>query len=112
MERRKFKRYETSIKVRIGATTKAVMGVSPTAVISDLSQSGAKIISPVGFQEGQGVRIQADMIGGQITVEGRVVQSRGDESAKVRFETTYAVHVKFNELLRDEDMKNLLALSR
>ena len=109
IDRRKFKRFETEINARV-STVGFVANTNTLCLISDVSQGGAKLVTPIFFQDGQEIRLEIDVLGGPIVIEGVVVACREDFSAKKRFDKTYATHAKFTEILNERDWKSLLAL--
>ncbi len=109
LDRRKHKRFETDITAKV-STVGFVANTDALCLISDVSLGGAKIIAPVFFQENQEIKIEIDILGGPIVIEGSVVDCKEDFNAKKRFDKTYAVHVKFAKILTDNDWKNLMAL--
>jgi len=109
LDRRKFKRFETEISAKV-STVSFVANTDAMCWISDVSQGGAKIITPIFFQDNQELRLEIEMLGGPIIIEGAVVACKEDFTAKKRFDKTYSVHIKFSQVLNDRDWKSLMAL--
>lgn len=109
LDRRKHKRFETEITAKV-STVNFIANTDALCLISDVSLGGAKIITPIFFQDKQEIRIEVEVLGGPIIMEGSVVACMEDFSAKKRFDKTYAVHVKFFKTLSDNEWKGLMAL--
>ena len=109
LDRRKFRRFETEINARV-LTLGFVANTDTICLVSDVSQGGAKIIAPIFFQDNQDIRVEIDILGGPIVLEGTVVGCREDYTVKKRFDKTYSVNIKFLKPLDDSDWKNLMAL--
>lgn len=110
VERRDHIRFDSDLKIKF-STVEFLSNVKSDAYLMDCSRIGAKVVSPVYHEVGQGVKIEIETMKGGLEVFGKIIESKEDPNQKYRFERTFVVHVQF-EPLSDELWNNLISLAK
>ena len=101
VDRRSRHRFESELRVTL-TTTEFISNVKTDAYMTDCSQVGARIISPIYFDPGQAIQIIVDILGGPLEIPAKVIECREDAQQKYRFEKTNVLHIQFDHLTEQE----------